>query len=282
MRDPIHYAVAAFFVLIVIEALAANWRGRFRYEMRDATASMTIFAGNAVLVTALKGFEYAYFSAFYEYRLFEIGFTPAGWLACIVAIDFFYYWYHRASHEIRFFWAAHVPHHSSEEYNLTTALRQSWTAPFTRLLFYWPLPVLGIHPAMSLTAGAFLTIYGFWTHTRQIGRLGLLEEVLVTPSHHRVHHGSNPEYLDRNYGNLLIGWDKLFGTFEPERAAVRFGLTKNIHTHNVIRINFHEWVDMIRDAAGARRPGDTLGYLLRGPGWRPEALGPGALEESRA
>lgn len=278
MTDPIYYAVPAFLVLIVIEAVVGGWRGRHRYEMRDAAASMTMFAGNAAVVTALKGFDYAFFSAFYEYRLVEIGFTPAGWLACFVAIDFVFYWFHRASHEVRLFWATHVPHHSSEEFNFTTALRQSWTAPFARMLFYWPLPLLGIHPVMLLTAGTFLTIYGFWTHTRQIGHLGILEAVLVTPSHHRVHHGSNPEYLDRNYANLLIVWDKLFGTFEPERATVRFGLTKNIHTYNPIRIAFHEWFDMIRDAAHARRPGDALGYLLRPPGWRPDRHGSAARE----
>ena len=268
--DAIHFAVPAFLVLIIIEALVGFWRGRYQYEMRDAAASMALFAGNAALVTALKAFDLAVFAAFYEYRLFEIGFTPAGWLACFVAIDVAYYWFHRANHEVRFFWAAHVNHHSSEEYNFTTALRQSWTTPLTKWAFFMPLPLLGFHPMMLAIAGAFSTIYGFWTHTRHIGDLGVFEKILVTPSHHRVHHGSNPEYLDRNYANMFIGWDKLFGTFEPERSPVRFGLTKNIHTYNPIRIAFHEWVDMVRDVVDARRPGDALRYLLGRPGWRPD------------
>lgn len=273
MTDPTHYAVPAFMVLIVCEAFVTRRRGRHAYEMRDAVASLAMFAGDAVIVTALKSVDYAIFSASYAYRFAEIGFTPAGWLAGFVAIDFVYYWFHRASHEVRFFWASHVPHHSTEEFNYTTALRQPWTAPFTRMMFYWPLPLLGFHPTMLMTAAALLTIYGFWTHTREIDRLGVLEAMLVTPSHHRVHHGSNPEYLDRNYGNLLIVWDKLFGTFAPERAPVRYGLTKNIHTYNPIRIAFHELADMIRDVAQARGLGDALGYLLRAPGWQPAGHG---------
>ena len=243
MSDPIYFAVPIFLLLIVAEAMLGR-HGRYPYEMRDAAASMAMFAGNAALVTWLTAFDYAVFAAFYERRLFEIAFTPAGWLACIVAIDFTFYWYHRAGHEVRFFWAAHVNHHSSQQFNLTTALRQSWTAPFTRLLFYWPLPLLGFHPVMLMTGMSLCTIYGFWTHTRWIDRLGIFEEVLVTPSHHRVHHGANPEYLDRNYANMFIVWDRVFGTFERERSPVHFGLTKNIHTYNPLRIAFHEWVDI--------------------------------------
>ena len=282
MTDPFAIAIPVFLVLIVSEALLARWRARHRYEMRDAAASLTMGAGHGALSLLLEGATFAFYLAVYEHRLLEIGSGPLAWLACFVAIDLTFYGFHRASHEIRFLWASHVSHHSSQEFNFTTALRQSWTGPFVRALFYWPVPLLGFHPLMILTMGSITLAFGFWTHTRHVERVGWLEHVLVTPSHHRVHHGSDPQYLDRNYGGILIIWDKLFGTFEPERAPVTYGLTRNIHTYNPIRIAFHEWVDLIRDVARARTVRSVLGYLLARPGWAPEGRGITAVDLRRA
>jgi sterol desaturase/sphingolipid hydroxylase (fatty acid hydroxylase superfamily) len=174
------------------------------------------------------------------------------WVTLFIVVDFVYYWFHRASHRIRLFWAAHVNHHSSEHMNFATALRQSWTVPFTRIVFYWPICLIGFHPLALMTMGAVTIIAAFWVHTDHIRKLWWpIEFVFVTPSHHRVHHGSNEQYLDKNYGNVLIIWDRMFGTFEPEREKVRYGLTRNINTYNPIHIAFHEWSDMIRGALRA-------------------------------
>ena len=157
--------------------------------------------------------------------------------------------YHRAQHRVRFLWCAHVVHHSSEHMNLGTALRQSPTGPFTKALFYWPLPLLGFDPLVVASAGAIATLYGFWTHTEVVKKLWApLEWLFVTPSHHRAHHGSNPEYVDKNYGNFLIIWDRLFGTFEPEMARVQYGLLTNINTYNPLRIAFSAWLKLFRDS----------------------------------
>ena len=159
--------------------------------------------------------------------------------------------------------------------NFGTALRQSPTGPLTRALFYWPLPLLGFDPLVIASAGAVATIYGFWTHTEQIGKLWRpLEYIFVTPSHHRAHHGSNPEYIDKNYANFLIIWDRMFGTFEPEQARVQYGLRTNIGTFNPLKIAFAEWIQLFRDTAAAATPGEALKRWLKPPDWKPgeEAL----------
>jgi sterol desaturase/sphingolipid hydroxylase (fatty acid hydroxylase superfamily) len=170
-------------------------------------------------------------------------------------------------HESRFMWAIHVVHHSSERYNLSTALRQPVADAFGAFLPYSALTLLGFEPALVNTARGVNLIYQFWIHTETINKIGRLENVLNTPSHHRVHHGSNGPYLDRNHGSILIVWDKLFGTFEPEGDRVVYGLTKNIDTFNPLRIAGHEYGEMLRDVARSRTWTDRLSYVLRGPGW---------------
>lgn len=235
-------ALPLFALLMLGEAAVSAARGQQAYERRDFLGSMSQLAMNIVVKLGLDVAVIAFHLVLYEHRVFEAPRNIAGWLMTLVVLDFVFYWYHRASHRSRFLWAAHVVHHSSERMNFGTALRQSPTGPFTRALFYWPLPLLGFDPIVIASAGAAATIYGFWTHTEQIGRLWTpLEWLFVTPSHHRAHHGSNPEYVDRNYANLLILWDRLFGTFEPEVAPVRYGLITNIGTFHPIQIGFGEW-----------------------------------------
>ena len=246
----------------------ADLRG---YSRPDTRASLWMGVGNVLITAALAGATLGLYFWLYRHRLFEIGTGPAAWVALFFAEDFTYYWWHRSSHEVRFLWAAHVNHHSSEYFNYSTALRQSYTTPLTVPLFYWWLPLLGFHPLMILTQISISLIYQFWLHTELVGHLpAWFEFVFNTPSHHRVHHGSNLEYLDRNHGGILIVWDRLFGTWEPERARVQYGLTKNIHSFAILRIAFHEWLAIARDALAAASWRARLGYLFAPPGWSPD------------
>lgn len=241
-----------FAALMVAEATFTSVRGHNVYALKDFGGSMSQLGINILVRLALGGAVIGLHIFLYRYRIFEVPSGPWGWLLTFIVIDFVFYGYHRASHRVRFLWCAHVVHHSSEHMNLGTALRQSPTGPFTKVLFYWPLPLLGFDPLVIASAGALATLYGFWTHTKVIKKLWTpLEWLFVTPSHHRAHHGSNPEYIDKNYGNFLIIWDRLFGTFEPEAAPVQYGLTKNIGTYNPLRIAFTEWVALFKDSLGS-------------------------------
>ncbi len=185
----------------------------------------------------------------------------------VLAWDFIYYWNHRMMHEVRGLWAHHVVHHSSERYNLSTALRQPVADVLGVYLPYGPMARLGIRPALIFQARGFNLLYQYWIHTDAIRSLGKGEKVLNTPSHHRVHHGSNGKYLDRNHGSILILWDRLFSTFQPEDETVVYGLTKNIDSYNPVRIAGHEYADIVRDIAHSTTWHDRLSFVLRGPGW---------------
>jgi len=197
----------------------------------------------------------------------DIGSGPLAVGLAIVGWDFLYYWNHRVGHESRFLWASHVVHHSSERYNLMTALRQPIADFFGSAVPYSLLCLFGVSPEVLATARGVNLLYQFWIHTEVVDHIGRSEAVLNAPSHHRVHHGSNPRYLDRNYGSILIVWDRLFGSFTPEEEPVVYGLTKNIHTFNPGRIAGHEYADILRDVYRSATWGDRLSYALRGPGW---------------
>jgi sterol desaturase/sphingolipid hydroxylase (fatty acid hydroxylase superfamily) len=197
----------------------------------------------------------------------DVGTGPVALMAAIAAWDFLYYWDHRFMHTSRYMWAVHVVHHSSEHYNLSTALRQPVAEAFGTFVPFGSLCLFGIRPGLVETARGVNLLYQYWIHTETVGSLGPAETVLNTPSHHRVHHGSNRQYLDRNHGSILIVWDRLFGTFEPERDRVVYGLTKNINTFRPGRIATHEYVEMLRDVAASTSWGERLSYIVRGPGW---------------
>jgi sterol desaturase/sphingolipid hydroxylase (fatty acid hydroxylase superfamily) len=261
-------AIPAFLVLLVVEAVVAARRGRAVFEARDTMASLAMGVGSVVVNLGWKGVVFVAYEGLYRYSPLDLGHGPLAWLAALVGVDVCYYWFHRLHHEVRILWAAHVAHHSSLRYNFATALRQTWT-PMTGLLFYAPLPLLGIDPVLVLASYGVNLLYQFWIHTELIDRLGPLEWILNTPSHHRVHHGSNRRYLDRNHGGILIVWDRLFGTFEPEGEPVRYGLTRNLGSYNPLRIAFHEFVDIARDVRGARSLRERLAYCFAPPGWTP-------------
>ncbi|HUO48861.1 MAG TPA: sterol desaturase family protein [Acidimicrobiales bacterium] len=197
----------------------------------------------------------------------SLGAGPWALALAIAGWDFIYYWNHRFMHESRYMWAVHVVHHSSEHYNLSTALRQPVADALGTSVPYGALCLFGISPELVMTARGVNLLYQFWIHTEAIGRLGPVETAFNTPSHHRVHHGSNRQYLDRNHGSILIVWDRLFGTFEPEGEPVVYGLTKNIGTFDPRRIASHEYADMLRDVAGSTTWWDRLSFVVRGPGW---------------
>lgn len=272
--DIIAWAVPAFAVLVLAEIVVARITRRGRYEARDSAASLLMgfgseiapLLGGAAIVTAV-------FFAAYEFRLFDI---PSTWWTvaiCFVLDDLRYYWWHRISHERRWFWASHVVHHSSQHYNLTTALRQTWTGQILGpVLFRTPLVLIGFHPAMVFFVGAANLLYQFWIHTELIGRLGPLEAVMNTPSHHRVHHATNPRYLDSNYAGTLIIWDRMFGTFvrESDDEKPRYGIIKNLGTFNPVKIALHEWIGIAHDVWSAKTWRDRLGYMFGAPGWSPD------------
>jgi sterol desaturase/sphingolipid hydroxylase (fatty acid hydroxylase superfamily) len=266
--DLVLYAIPMFILAMVVEAMWTRRHPETRgYEARDAAASISMGLLSLFVTAAAKLFSIPLFFALYEHRIADIGTAWWAWIALLFAEDLCYYWFHRAHHEIRLLWAAHVNHHSSRYYNLSTALRQPLLTPFTGPLFWAPLPLLGFSPVMVLTAQAWSLVYQFWLHTEAVGRLGPLEWFMNTPSHHRVHHGKNVEYLDKNHGGIFILWDRLFGTFAPEAEPVVYGLTKDIETFHPARIAFHEVAAIGRDVVRAPGLFARLGYLLAPPGW---------------
>ena len=197
----------------------------------------------------------------------DLGGGVLGWTAAVFGWDFIYYWNHRCMHEVRWLWAHHVVHHSSERYNLSTALRQPVAESVGVYLPYGLLSRVGVRPGLVFQARGVNLLYQYWIHTDAIRKIGPAEEVLNSPSHHRVHHGSNRKYLDRNHGSILIIWDRLFGTFQREEEPVMYGLTKNIETHNPAKVIGHEFADIVRDVAACTNWRDRLSFALRGPGW---------------
>ena len=277
LPDPVQLAVPAFVALIVLEMVLTRRTGRGRYDWRDAGASLTLGLGSTVAGALTAGAVLAMALWLYGYRLFEIPFSWWAFALCFVLDDLAYYAFHRSAHRVRWFWASHVIHHSSQHYNLSTALRQTWTGFFSLgFLFRMPLFLIGFPPAMVFFCAGLNLIYQFWIHTELVGRMPRwFEAVMNTPSHHRVHHAVNPRYLDRNYAGVFIIWDRLFGTFEAERDEdrPRYGIVKALPTLNPFWAAIHEWVAMARDAAAARSAGELAGRLFGPPGWQPDGAG---------
>lgn len=261
-------AIPGFVLLVIAEALWLHGRDyTVGYAGTDTAASLTMGAGNVIIAGLVGLVTLLTWYVAWEYRLFDIPVTAWwSWVLLIPAEDFCYYLFHRFSHRVRLGWAAHVNHHSSQHYNLSTALRQSWTTPLYGFVFYIPLAWIGFHPLAIVVAHSINLIYQFWIHTEAIDRLGPLEWVLNTPSHHRVHHGTNAQYIDKNYAGIFIVWDRLFGTFEREDERVRYGLTKQLTSHNPLVIAFHEWMAMGRDLRRSASPRAAWRAVFGAPG----------------
>ncbi len=280
MSNLLIYSIPGFLALLLLEML---WTRRLRregrallgYEKKDTVASLAMGIGNVAISALTTLGALALWSWGYEHRVASLGDprSAGSWVLLFFAEDLCYYWFHRSHHEVRLLWAAHVNHHSSQYFNLSTALRQPWFTPLTGPVFWLPLALLGYGPPMILTAQAISLIYQFWIHTEAVKTLpAALEWVLNTPSHHRVHHGKNVRYLDRNHGGVLIVWDRLFGTFarEDAREPVRYGITHDIETFNPLRIAVHELVALARDVRRATSLRSALGYVFAPPGWSPD------------
>ncbi|MCW3464343.1 sterol desaturase family protein [Chitinophaga nivalis] len=268
-RDLITYAIPAFVLLILLEIILTSIDQKHLYRPKDALSSIAMGLGNVFIGLFTKAIVLGVYAFVYQFRFFTLDFVWWVWLLAFFADDFSYYWFHRTSHTVRFFWASHVIHHSSESYNLATALRQTWTGNISGAFLFWVwMPLAGFHPMMVMTMQAVSLIYQFWIHTELIQRLPApIEYIFNTPSHHRVHHGSDIAYLDSNHAGVLIIWDRLFGTFTPEVQRPAYGLTSNINTHNPLRIATHEWRSIWQDIRRAKNLREALHYAFDAPGW---------------
>ena len=238
------------FSMMLFEALVSQYQKRGYYQNKDTLCTSGLVAGNIFMSLLIKGATLALHIYLYEFRIFDLSnMLPvwAIWVLTFILIDLVFYVYHRCSHRIRFLWAIHMSHHSSEEMNFAVSLRQAWLGPVSKIPFFMILPLAGLDPTIIAVVGVISTLWGVVGHTQMVGKLGFVEWIFNTPSHHRVHHGANPEYIDKNYGNLLIIWDKLFGTFEPEKASVKYGLVNNVKTFSPIKITFMDWQAMFQE-----------------------------------
>lgn len=267
------YAVPVFVLVIIIEMIYVRVTGKGRYHAADAASSLAMALGSRLTEILLGAAVIFAHYAVYSIHLFDLGWTWPVLVACFFAEDFAFYWFHRISHERRWFWASHVVHHSSLHLNFTTAVRRTWTGVLGLSFIFWlPLSFIGFPPEMVLMFFAISSVYQFFVHTEAVKRLGPLEWVLNTPSHHRVHHAVNAQYLDANYGGVFIVWDRLFGTFvrEDAKEPPRYGIVNQIVTFNPFRIAFHEWTAIARDVADARSWREVWGYVMGPPGWSPD------------
>ena len=272
------YAIPFFVFAMLLEFFVASAKNIKSYTAKDAFSSIAMGLGNVFIGFVSKLFVFA--ALYYVYENLRIFTIPITWWSFIILFfldDFSYYWFHRTSHENRFFWASHVVHHSSKHYNLSTALRQTWTGSFYSFIFWLWLPLIGFHPGMIIFQMSISLLYQFWIHTELIQKMPKWIELFFnTPSHHRVHHGSNPIYLDKNHAGILIIWDKLFGTFQPELKSekVQYGLVVNIKTYNPIFIAFNEWGALFKDLNTKNiSVRDRIKYLYKPPGWKHDGTG---------
>lgn len=268
-------SVPFFFALIGLEfAVLRRSRDR-RYRLHDAISSLSCGVGQQVLgaFVHLVFPLVPYLFLYSRHRVASLDPSPLTWLLLVLGVDLGYWAYHWASHRVNFLWAMHVVHHQSEEYNLTTALRQSWFTAVVSWVFYMPLAVLGFPPEMFVTVYTLDIVYQFWIHTRAVGKLGPLEWFLNTPSHHRVHHGVDPRYIDKNYAGILIIWDRLFGTFEREEGEPVYGIVGPLASWNPFWANVEPWVKIWKMSRSTRRLRDKLYFWVAPPEWRPADMG---------
>jgi sterol desaturase/sphingolipid hydroxylase (fatty acid hydroxylase superfamily) len=266
----ISYAVPVFFAAIAIEAFIGRRRRLGIYRLGSAITDLDVGIASQVVDVFLKVIGLAAYQAVYEHRLitFPEG-SPLPWIIGLIGIDFVYYWWHRASHVVNLLWAVHSVHHQSEDLNLAVALRQPAFEALTIIPFHVPLALLGVSPAVYVSSYAIDLIYQFWIHTELTKKLGWLEKVLNTPSAHRVHHGINAKYLDKNYGGILVIWDRIFGTYQPEEELPVYGVTHPLTSYNPIWANLAPFGDIAALSLSASRPADKLRAWFAHPGWRP-------------
>ncbi|RBP50775.1 sterol desaturase family protein [Arenicella xantha] len=265
------YAVPFFLLLIALELIVDKWRGTNYYRVNDSLTSLTTGTINQLVAVSKRLIPFTIYVMVYDsVALFSWPDSAWGWIIAFIVYDFFYYWKHRMGHEMNILWASHVVHHSSEEYNLTTALRQTGTG-FLGFIFYLPMAVMGIDPLMLVTVGALNLVYQFWVHTRHVGKLGWVEWFFVTPSNHRGHHAQNTVYIDRNYGGVFILWDRFFGTYQEEQDddLPVYGIRGAVRSWNPLWVNFQIYNQLFWDAVHTKNWWHKLTLWFRRTGWRP-------------
>ena len=266
------YGIPIVLALIFLEVTYSTIYGLKLYNFKDTLAGLGLLVGNFVIGLLTKSSIFLLYVYVYQFKIIIVNDLMPVWLVWIITfitIDFIYYWYHRMSHRVRFMWAVHMNHHSSEEMNFTVSLRQAWFGPITKVPFFVLMPLIGFDPIITAIAGVASTLWGVIGHTQWIRRLGPFEYIFVTPSSHRVHHGSNESYIDKNYGNLLIIWDRLFGTFAEEIEQVKFGIKDNVKTFNPIKITFMFWQQMISDFKQSTSIKAKFLSFFGKPEWKP-------------
>ena len=283
MRDYIALAIPLFFLLIAVELILAKRRGVSVYRLSDALTDISCGVTAQVAAIFFAALQLSIYAWFYEaHRWFTFTSALLTWVVAFIGVDLAYYWWHRASHEVNFLWAAHVVHHQSEDYNLAVALRQSALTSWTALVFYLPLALLGVPPLVFATTLAFSTLYQFWIHTQLVApQHGVVDYVLNLPSHHRVHHAVNPRYLDKNYGATLIVWDRWFGTYEAETEPPVYGITKPLASFNPFWAQVHYWIELAHMSQRATSLGDKLRVWWKPPWWQPANLPPASRPSIR-
>ena len=272
--NPIVLSIPIFFLLIGIELVVERFSNRKLYRLPDAIANMSCGITSQLSGLFMRVFAVGVYEVIYtNWALFRLEKNVVYWLGLFVLVDFAYYWAHRMSHEINLFWGGHVVHHQSEEYNLSVALRQSSFQVVWTFAFSLPLALIGFDTLDFALITALNTLYQFWIHTETINRMGWFEYIFNTPSHHRVHHGRNPQYIDKNHAGSLIIWDRMFGTFQKEEERPVYGITTPINSWNALWANFSHYRHMASDMKRIPFWSDRIRYLFKKPGWLPDYLG---------
>jgi len=266
----LYYAIPGFVILLSIEAWFSYRENKHLYETKDTWSSLAMGIGNVLTGFVTKAMIFGLFTLLYKWRIFTLDDTKWWfWVLLFFADDFSYYWFHRTAHNVNWFWASHVVHHSSQHYNLAAALRQTWTGNATGSFLFWAwMPLVGFHPVWVLLMQQISLIYQFWIHTETVRQCPeWVEFIFNTPSHHRVHHGVDLKYLDKNHGGILIIWDRIFGSFQPEEERPVYGLTKNINSFNPFVIAFATWAELFKKAFRSGSFKNAINYFLQPPGW---------------
>lgn len=274
------FAVPFFVVSMIGEAVYARLKGKRLYRLHDTIASLGCGIGQTLFGFWINiAVAAIYFAIESRAGLVDLPKDSAAvWIASLVLVDFCHYWFHRSSHRVNFLWAGHAVHHQSEDYNLSTALRQSWLEPFLSLPFYLPLAILGVPVEVFLATHTLQTLYQYWIHTRAIDRLGPIDWVFNTPTNHRAHHAINPEYIDKNYAGIFILWDRFFGTHVEEKATPAYGLVKPLDSFNPWYANVSEWLRIAALSTAAKTTREKLFAFVAPPEWLPRSLGgPGVV-----